>query len=510
MIQDVENLPDNLEALKAIIGKLKQDHESAIKARDDRIGLLEELLRYANYRHFAPSSERWEGQRLLFDEAEDQATDKPKANDKKTITYQRGKPKRKPIPEEFRRVNLEYDLKDDEKVCGCGSQMKQIGEVVSEQLDIIPAVVQVLRHIRKKYACSCCKKGVRTAKMPKQMIQGGLPSPNLLAHVAVCKYADGLPLYRQEGILKRAGMDLDRGSMASWMIKLGQSLQPMINLMRDDLLDSRLLHVDETTVQVLKEKGRKAKDKSYIWVQASGNNDPPIVLFDYDPSGSARVAKNLLADYTGTLMTDGYQVYDLVANDFRIRHCACWDHARRKFHDVIKGRKPNAAPGLADEALWYIGRLYEVDRKQNGATPNRRLHARKLYSKSILDHLYRWLLRVIDTVPPKSKLGDALHYLYNRWDKLLLIMEDGTIPLSNAKAENAIRPFVIGRKNWLFSDTPGGAEASCAIYSIIESAKANGLDPFRYLSYVIAKLPNIEAIEDYEKLMPHRIQLPTL
>lgn len=388
--------------------------------------------------------------------------------------------------------------------------MKPIGDVTSEQLDIIPAVVQVLRHIRKKYACPCCKNRIRTAKMPKQMIPGGLPSSSLLAHIAVCKYADGLPLYRQENILKRAGLDLNRGSMSSWMIRVGESLQPLINLMRDDLLDSKIVHVDETTVQVLKEKGRKPQDKSYVWVQASGNGDPPIVLFDYDPSRSAKVAKNLLNGFAGNLMTDGYKVYDLVDNENpRINHCSCWDHARRKFHDVIKGRKKDAAPGLADEALWYIGRLYEVDRKEKNSSSTRRLLARNLYSKSILDHLHVWLIKVIDTVPPKSKLGDALNYLYNRWDKLCRFMDDGDIPLSNAKAENAIRPFVIGRKAWLFSDTPGGAEASCSIYSLIESAKANGLDPYQYLSLVIAKLPNMDSIEDYESLLPYRVQLTT-
>jgi hypothetical protein len=293
------------------------------------------------------------------------------------------------------------------------------------------------------------------------------------------------------------------------MIKLGDLFTPLFNLLRDDLLDRTLIQMDETSVQVLKEPGRKAQAKSFVWVMASGRlgHDPPVILFHYDPSRASSVPKLLLGDWRGHLLTDGYEGYRGVVEDNGIIFCGCFDHARRKFKDAIKARRKDAPKGLADEALWYFKKLYEIERPVKDDSAERRLLVRQLYSRSVLNHLKRWLDRVIDTVRPASPTGEALHYLHGQWPKLIRILENGNVPLSNELCENAIRPFVIGRKAWLFSASQAGAQASCTIYSIIETAKANGHEPYAYLRHIIAELPNCTSLSDYEALLPYKLSL---
>ena len=498
---------------KAIATRKKEVeiHQRDIANKIEEIKHLKELLQLARHRAFASSSERHVDQLSLFNEAEDQTATglTPDPDDEIEVKYKRKrKPKRSPIPSHIPREDIHYDLVDEEKSCPCcGEELSPMGEVVSEQLDIIPARVSAKRHIRKKYGCNKCKQTVKTATMPKQPIPKSLASPGLLATICVNKYADGMPLFRQESILMRAGIELGRTTMASWMIKLGELFTPLYNILRDDLLDRKLIQMDETSVQVLKEPGRKAQTKSFIWVMASGRHgqDPPIILFHYDPSRSSKVPRALLADWRGYLVTDGYDGYGAVVLSNNLIHCGCFDHVRRKFKDVIKSRPKGASPGLADEALWYLQRLYNIERRIKRDSSKHRLKIRNLYSRSVLDHFRRWLDRVIDSVRPTSSTGKALHYLASEWPKLVRILENGDVPLSNELCENAIRPFVIGRKAWLFSASQAGAKSSCMIYSIIETAKANGHEPYAYLRYIIERLPNCENLEDFEALLPYRV-----
>lgn len=433
----IENLPDDPLLLKALV--LEQ-------AR--MLKQLEELVRFFKARQFAPKREAafiHPGQGTLFNEAESEVNAEAKKPNlaKKISSYERKLPKRRPLPEGLPREDRIYQLSDSERQCPCGACLAEFGEETSEQLDLIPARFIVLRHIRKKYACKSCQETVRLAPLPPQPIPKSYASPGLLAYIATNKYADGLPLYRLENIFSRFGCDIPRATQASWMVKTGELLTPLINLLRDDLLAAPVLHMDETTLQVLKEKDRSATAKSYMWVMARGDPGRKVVLFNYDPSRSGEVVKGLLEGYSGYLVTDGYEGYNSKSLPGKTIHCGCWDHARRKFHDVIKSRPKDAKPGFADEILEWINRLYAVERRAKGEKHQRRLVLRELYSKGIVEHLNRRVWEISDLVTPKSILGKALQYFKNQWTKLTRFLSDGAIPISNAIAENAIRPFAV-------------------------------------------------------------------
>lgn len=497
-----EQLPNDVNALKKIIAD-KQQH----------IHLLEEQLRLERHRQFGAKSEKNPGQGELFNEAEqsadDEATNADEAVETETITYTRKQTSgRKPLPEHLPRVRIEHELSEDEKACSCGCMLSVIGEETSEQLDIIPAQVQVLVHVRKKYACRQCESGVKTAPLPPQPIPKSNASPGLLAHIAVAKYQDALPLYRQQQIFKRMDINLPRNTLANWMIKAGTLAQPLLNLLNDQLLSESLVHCDETPIQVLKEPDKPAQSKSYMWVRVSGLPDKRIVLYEYASSRSGDVAKQLFEGYSGYLQTDDYAGYHAIGKRAEITHLGCWAHARRKFVEAQKvatpkGSKPKA--GKADIALSYISKLYGIERRIKNEPIEVRHDIRQKESREILGQLRAWLDNTLHKVLPKGALGKALGYLDKNWDKLTVYTEDGRLLLDNNIAENAIRPFVIGRKNWLFSDTPKGAKASAALYSLIETAKANGLEPYAYLRHIFKELPAAESLEEIEALLPWNI-----
>lgn len=385
-----------------------------------------------------------------------------------------------------------------------------IGEVVSEQVEIVPMQVRVLRHVRKTCACPTCQTAPITAAMPPQPIPKSNASANTIAFVATGKFVDGVPLYRLEKVLARYGIDIPRHTLARWMIACGDLLVPLINLLRDQLLAHDVLHMDETPLQVLKEDGKTAQSQSYMWVQSGGPPGKRIVLFDYDASRSGAVPKALLGDYGGHLMTDGYEGYNAVVMQNDITHLACWAHARRKFIDVQRAQ-PKGKTGSADVALGLMGKLYGIERdlKEIDDITQRTLE-RNMRSVPVLDELRAWLDKRKNAVPPKSKLGEALAYLDKYWPKLIRYVERGDLPIDNNRAENAIRPFVIGRKNWLFADTPAGAHASARIYSLVETAKANGHEPHSYLCRVLRDLPAAKTVEDIEALLPWNLVINDL
>ncbi|HGT3364540.1 TPA: IS66 family transposase, partial [Pseudomonas aeruginosa] len=409
--------------------------------------------------------------------------------------------KRKPLPVELPRVDIVHELPEHELTCPCGCRKQAIGEETSEQLDIIPMQVRVIRHIRKTYACKACETAPVTADKPAQLIEKSMASPSVLAMLLTTKYADGIPLYRFEKMLSRHGLDISRQTLARWVIQCGEQLQPLLNLMRDQLLGYPVLHCDETRLQVLHEPGRDPTAQSWMWVQAGGPPQQPVVLFDYSTSRAQEVPLRLLAGFSGYLMTDDYAGYNAVAVQDGIERLGCWAHARRRFIDAQKVQ-PKGKVGRADMTLNLINKLYGIERDHQDSSDLERHAARQQRSLPILGQLKAWLDKTQPQVSAQNALGKAVNYLASNWSKLVRYVEGGHLPIDNNRAENAIRPFVIGRKNWLFSDTPKGARASAQIYSLIETAKANGQEPYAWLRHVLERLPTASSVEDYDALLP--------
>lgn len=474
-----------------------------------RLALLEEENRWLKAQLFGRSFEKRSADvspdqaRLLFNEAEAIA---PRAdagaNESITIAPRaRKKRGRKKLPTSLPRIEVIHDLSADQRICARdGVALVRIGEEVAESLDYQPAVLRIVRHVRPKYACPCCAQGVRVAPAPARLLAKSVATPGLLAHITTAKYVDGLPLHRQEAQFERLGVSLPRATMARWLIELGQThLVPILNLLNDHLLDAPLMHMDETRVQVLRSDKAPTADH-WMWVRAAGPPGRRIVRFDYDPSRAGTVPARLLAGFSGVLLTDGYEAYDAVAKTHALVHAGCWAHARRRFEDA---RQVNTdTPGRAAIGLDLMGQLCAIERTIKDATPEERLTVRAQRSAPIVTRLQAWLNDIAPHVLAQSALGRAVHYTLGQWEKLNCFLAHGEIPLDNNRCENAIRPFVIGRKNWLFSDTPAGAKASANLYSLIETAKANGIEPHAYLTHLYTELPSATTLEAIEALLP--------
>lgn len=510
-------LPGEMDALRA----LALQQQQAIGARDARIDALaeeirqlREYVRLLKHHRFGRTSEKADpAQWGLFNEAEVLAdgSEKEDADEGIAVAAHTRSPRgRRPLPDFLPRVEIVHDLPESEKVCAAdGTPLVRLGEDVSEQLEIIPATIQVLRHVRPKYVCPACHEGVHVAPPAPQPIPKSLASPALLAHVAVSKYVDALPLYRQESILARIGVDLPRATLAHWMVRAGELVQPLVNLLRDDLLASGVVQCDETPFQVLKESGKAATSLSYLWVQRS--LEAPVVLYDYDPSRSGRVPERLFEGFQGVLQTDGYEGYTAVGQRAGIVHAGCFAHARRKLDEALKGMRgkerkaASRKESVALHGLAWIQKLYAIEKSAKDATPEARQRIRDERARPILASLRRWLDAALPRVAPQTLTGKALTYLDHQWPKLVRVFDDGRIPLDTNLVENAIRPFVVGRKNWLFADTARGAHASANLYSVVETAKAAGLEPFAYLRLVFTELPRAETLADFEALLPRNV-----
>lgn len=486
--------------------------EQRVEARmEARIQQLYEQLLLSRRKQFGPSSESHAGQGWLFDEAEATVANSPADEDEERADLKPTSPtvtdspkrrgKRLPLPAELPRIEVVHDVPETERICACGTPMVEIGEEVSEQLDIVPMQIRVLRHVRKRYGCPKGEHAPVVAPVPPQVLPKSNASFSVLAMLLVIKFVDGLPLARFEHVLARSGVLVSRQTLARWVIGCAQALQPVFNLLRDALLDSSVIHMDETTVQVLKEPGRAATTSSYMWVQKGGPPGRPVVVFDYDPSRSGQVPVRLLEGWRGYLMTDGYEGYCALVNQGGIQHLSCWVHARRRFVEAAKVQKKGKS-GRADQALAFIARLYAIEKSMREASVEERFRVRQAESLPVLAELRRWLDETLPLVPPKTALGEALGYLQKYWPRLIRYTERGDLPIDNNPAENAIRPFVVGRKAWLFCDTPAGAEASALIYSLIETAKANGVEPYTWLCRVLRQLPLAQSVDDYEALLP--------
>ena len=478
-----------------------------------RVSFLEEENRWLKSQLFGRSSEKRPQdiaveQQRLFNEAEGLAANV--VTESVTIgAHQRKKTSTKKIPAGLPRVEVVHDIAEAEKFCAHdGTALVRIGEETSEQFHFIPATMEVLKHIRFKYGCPRCRQGVKIAPVPAHILPKSKASPSLLAHIVTAKYVDALPLHRQEAQFARLGVDLPRATMASWMVKLGECVVPIINLMNELLLESPIIQMDETRVQVLS-SDKAPTAEHWIWVRASGPPHRRIILFDYDPSRGGTVPMRLLEGFAGILQTDGYEAYCAVAQAKGLIHAGCYAHARRRFEDARKAQADPSRDGQSKIALDLIGQLYRIEREIKTAAAEERLRVRQSESAPIVTELKAWLDKMADAVLPQSALGKAVFYMLGQWSKLLPFLDHPQIPLDTNRVENAIRPFCIGRKNWLFCQTTAGATASARLYSLVESAKANGIEPHAYLSRLFAELPRATSADHFEALLPWNIRLTT-
>jgi transposase len=519
-------------ALRDALGVLQSERDALVgENRVLRVerDLLKERLNKMLHKLFAAKSEVRGGEQndLFFNEAEALSAQSAPAQEEtdaeqgasNVAAHQRAKRGRKPLDPALPRHVVRHELSEAERICPHdGALLTQIGVEASEQLDIIPQQVRVIRHERVKYACPHCDATLRLAAKPAQIIPKGLFTDNALAWVITAKYEDGLPLYRQCALIGRfGGSDLSRNTLASSVVRAGQAVQPVINLLRDDLLESPLIFGDETKVQVLKEPGRAAQTQSFMWAQMTegsgpGGTGPPIRLFGYSPWRSAAAAQALYAGIRSgsVLMSDGYEVYNQIAHTHQLVHLGCWAHCRRYFVEALDALpKPARTPEQpAAQFIALIAQLYRVESRARNTEASQRLRERQQSSAPVLARIEALLLRHLHAVVPGSLLGKALHYLSSQWPKLARFVHDGSYPIDNNACENAIRPFVVGRRNWLFADTVGGANASANLYSLLQTCKVNAIDPYRYLTALFSALPLAKSAEDYEALLPWRIALP--
>lgn len=452
--------------------------------------LYHERLKLFQRRLFAAKSEARDPRQrdLFFDEAEALASGVEPARESdadgkvEVGAHQRTRRGRRPLDSALPRMTVRHDLSEAERTCEHdGSTLIEIDVRVREQLDIVPEQIRVIRHEYPVYACPACDQGMRTAPAPARIIPRSLFTEAALAWFVVAKFVDGLPLYRIAAILRRIGGDISRGTLAATVIRLGVAVQPLINLMRDILLDSEIQYGDETTIQVLKEPGRAARAKSFVWVQMNGTG-PPVRLFGYSPTRGTAQAADLYAGVRpgAALMTDGYASYDEIARVNGLVHLGCWAHARRYFVEaeavLPKEKRAGSLPG---QFVALIGELFAIEAQAKNASDAERYDLRQRNSHPVLVRIEALLLANLHTVLPQGKLGQALHYLQGQWPKLIRYVENGAWPMSNNACENAIRPFVVGRKAWLFADTVRGAKASMICIRSSRRAKPTASSPTR-------------------------------
>lgn len=499
---------------------LKRMVDQELKEKDQQIALLNEELNYLKSLIYGRKTEKISQpdngiQPLLPFPQQETAPQTPLPEQVKTIEIKahsrsRG---RKSLPDDLPVKEVIVDISEADKTCACGCQKARIGEETSDKLEFIPAKASITRIIRPKYACRNCEgtesdePAVSIAPVPEQIIPKSFATASLLAYIIISKFVDALPFHRLSGMFSRQKIEISRGTMCNWAIKVARTLKPIIELFQEMLLTSICVNADESRMQVLKEPGRKATDQSWIWVFRGGGTGKATVYFHYSPSRGGKVADEILANYKGYIQTDGYSGYNFISSRPGQKHMACWAHVRRKFFDSIKAAGEGAEPGIAHEAVGIINSLYKIEKEArlNGLSSDKIHEIRQRQAKPILESFKTKLETWEKIVVPKSLTGKAVTYTLNLWDRLLVYLENGELQIDNNLAENAIRPFALGRKNWLFADTVEGAMASATLYSIIETARANGLEPYWYLRFLLEKAPGLKSKEDFKNLIPQNV-----
>jgi transposase len=491
--------------------------ENTIKGLQQQVNNLTEMVLLLRKEKFGSSSEKTpkdeiDGQINLFNEAEtlaDSPEQEPITKDVKGYTRKDTRTKREEIIKDLPVREILCEIPKENQYClQCGTDLKPIGkETVREELEYIPAKLRIVRYVRMAYECPKCKHTekpyIEKAPTPTPLMNHSLASPSSVANVMYQKYVNSMPLYRQEKDWENLGIALKRSTMANWIIRCSQDyFYPVIGYMREQLLKRDIVHCDETPLQVLKEEGKKPQTKSYMWLYRSGNDGmAPIVLYDYQPSRNGDHPEEYLKGFKEYLHSDGYSGYNKLVDVIR---CGCYAHLRRKFIEAIPGKKAIDTPRTnAEIGRDYCNQLFHIEEGLQNLTPEERYIKRLELERPVLDAFWCWVENM--TVLNGSALGKAITYAKNQKPYLENYLLDGRCSISNNVAENSIRPFCVGRKNWLFADTPKGAEASAAVYSIVETAKANGLNVYTYLEYLLLYMPDTEYHnhpEQLELLMP--------
>ena len=486
-----------------------------------QIAKLEALIKYyenqlllSKRRQFGVSSEKSEidvRQINMFGETIDTSLPEPETEE---IQYTRKKRKGKReedlsgLPVE----RVDYELPAEERGCSqCGESMRDIGVDIRRELKLIPAQVVVVEHAAHAYACENCQKNndatpVVKAESPKPLLSGSLASPSLVAHIITQKYSSGMPLYRIEKGFQYDGVVISRQNMANWVVKCAEIyLVAIYSLLKTVLLKETVLHSDGTTVQVLREPDRAAQTKSCEWIyRTSGCSERKIVIYEYKETKEKEHPREFLKDFKGFLHTDGYQAYhDLPAG---IVVVGCWSHVRRYWENLLKTIPKDKRKGSdAEHGVAYVNHLFDLERKIKDLSPEERYKVRLEKSKPVADAFFAWAESL--GALPKSPLGKPAHYALSQRAFLNNVFLDGRTELSNNRCERSVKPFVQGRKAWLFSNTPGGAHASSIMYSIVETAKENGLHPFHYVRFLLESLPNV-SYSNLQALLPWSESLP--
>jgi len=493
-------------ALKALI--LSQ-HEKLL-SRDNEIEHLKLLIVKLRRMQFGRKSEKLDRQieqlELRLEELQATQTENTTASHIPArvapVASVATKPARRPLPEHLPREVRKYPPK--QKACpDCGGELKSLGEDVSEILEYVPARFKVIRQVRPKLACACCERIVQ-AEAPSRPIERGVAGPGLLAHVLVSKYCDHLPLYRQSDIYAREGVELERSTLADWVGGTSQLLAPLVETLRRHVLSATKLHADDTPVPVLAPGNGKTKT-GRLWTyvrddRPAGDATPAAVWFAYSPDRKGEHPQEHLGTFAGTLQADGYAGFDAVYETGRIQEAACWAHVRRKFYDLHMAHKSQ----VAAEAMERIAALYAIEEEIRGHAAGERQEVRNAQARPLLDSLKQWLEVTLEKLSKKSDTALAVRYALSRWDALLCYVDDGRIEIDNNAAERSLRAVALGRKNYLFAGSDAGGERAAAIYSLIGTAKLNGLDPEAYLRNVLSRIAD-HPINRIDELLPWNI-----
>jgi transposase len=468
------------------------------------------------------SPDQWQ---LVFNEAEACAVDAPPEPEVTTIESYQRKRGRKRLPDNLERVSDVHDLTESEKVCPHdGAALQVIGKEVSEQYHFQPARAWINEEVRLTYACPCCHGYVKTAPGPLKLLPKSVASPELLAHVTTTKFEDAVPLHRQVKQLERYGIELSVATLSNWMVAIGTAhVQPLINLLLDLLMKAALMHMDETTLQVLRSE-KSATADHYMWVRLAilaatdAESERQIAIFTYSPYRNAETLQQLLDGFSGKLITDGLDLYDTYADQKELTHGCCNAHARRGFEEARQiacgeGKKskkaamePDSSAARAKVALEYYRQIYKIERDIKDLTPDQKVVVRQQRSAPIMGQFKSWLDELHPKVWPESKLGKAIAYALRRWDKLCMFLEHGDMDPDNNAVERVIRQFVIGRNNWMLHKSQAGATASANLYSLLITCRINNIDAHAYLTYLFTHLPAASTIEDFEALLPWNVQ----
>ena len=492
--EEYERLSEELTSLKRQTQTLTKEKEDL----SDKVHILSEQVFWLKKELFASRSERHpikekNAEELDLFEGAEETPEKSTDPSTESITYTRKKrgseENRQKLPEHLKRVVEVVELPESERTCDeCGSELVEIGEDVSEELEFVPATFYVRQIRRKKYAC---KKdslhGVFRARMPKRLIPKGIAGPTLLSHILISKYVDHLPLERQEQIFKRLGMNIAKSTMSDWLKTVRQKLDPLLQCLKNKMLDSRILNCDETTYEVQQNAKREPVIHGYLW---SYIGDRKWVWFDWQPGRARSGPMEVLQGFTGDyLQSDGYEAYDYVVSKLHIGHPACWAHARRKFVEAYESGSKQAEP-----VIKWIAELYRIEAKakEKGLGFAQIKALRQSDSLSILSQIKTAIEEISKTALPKAKLGNACSYTLKRWDEFCLYCNDGELQIDNNIVERSIRPVAVGRKNWLFAGSEDGADWAAGFYSLIETCKLHGVNPAEYLSKVFIYLADYE------------------